>query len=101
VAVRDTVLTLWQQGQQVTAAEAINRILEELPVLPGGVYSRSLGLVLSNGAVSPSLSNALLTGAEDGWITLARRSDANDVVFLTDTGGTRVRVTDFQIEGSL
>ena len=101
VAVRETVLTLWQQGYQVSAAEAVDRILEELPVLPGGVYSRSLGLAPPNGAVSLSLSNALLTGAEDGWITLARRSDANDVVFLTDTGGTRIRVTDFQIEGSL
>ena len=100
VAVRETILGLWKEGQQVNATEAVDRIIEELPVLPGGVYSRSLGLVAPGGEVSPSLSNALLTGAEDGWITLVRRSDANDMIFLTDASSTRVRVTDFKIEGS-
>lgn len=101
VAVRETVLALWEKGRSVSASEAVSRITEELPVLPGGAYSRSLGLAFSNGEVSPSLSNALLTGAEGGWITLGRRSDADDVVFLMDASGSRVRVTDFTINGSI
>jgi len=100
VAVRETVLSLWKEGQSVRPSEANARILVELPVLPGGTYSRSLGLAPPPDAVSPSLSNALLTGDQVGWITLERRSDAVDVMFLLDSDGTRVGVSNITINGS-
>jgi hypothetical protein len=100
VAVRETVLGLWNKGQSVNPSEAVNRIVEALPVLPGGAYSRSLGLTVPDGAVPSSLSNALLTGHEVGWITLDQQSDAADVIFLTDSGGTRTGVSNLTINGS-
>lgn len=101
VAVRETVLGLWKKGQVVSPSEAVDRIIAELPVLPGGAYSRSLGLdAPQEGEVSPSLSNALLTGDEAGWITMDRRSDAGDVIFLVDASGPRVGVSNFTINGS-
>lgn len=100
VAVRETVLSLWDKGQSVSPSEAINRIVEALPVLPGGTYSRSLGLPVPDGTVSSSLSNALLTGDEAGWITLEQQSDAGDVIFLTDAEGTRTGVSNLTINGS-
>jgi hypothetical protein len=99
VAVRETVLSLWENGQSVSPSRVIDRIIGELPVLPGGAYSRSLGLMTPEGVVSPCLSNALLTGDEVGWITLDRQSDAADVIFLTDVGGVQVRVSNFTING--
>jgi hypothetical protein len=100
IAVQETVLSLWSKGQSVTPSEMVSRIIAELPVLPGGVYSRSLGLAFSDDTVSSSLSNALLTGDEIGWITLDRRSDAGDVIFLADAGGTRIGVSSCTINGS-
>jgi len=100
VAVRETVLGLWKMGQVVSPSEAVDRIIEELPVLPGGAYSRSLGLAVPQDKVSRSLSNALLTGDEAGWITLDRQSDAGDVIFLADAGGTRIGVSNVTINGS-
>lgn len=99
VAVRDTVLGLWKTGQSVSPSEAVDHIIAELPVLPGGAYSRSLGLAAEEGAVSVSLSNALLTGDAAGWITLDRKADAGDVIFLRDTGGSRIGVSKFMING--
>lgn len=100
VAVRETVLSLWKEGQSVRPSEAHARILAELPVLPGGTYSRSLGLPPPDGAASPSLSNALLAGDQAGWITLDRRSDAADILFLLDVDGARVGVSSITINGS-
>jgi hypothetical protein len=100
VAVRETVLNLWDRGQSVSPSEAVNRIIAALPVLPGGTYSRSLGMPVPDGAVSSSLSNALLTGDEVGWVTLDQQSDAGDVIFLTDAEGTRTGVSNLTINGS-
>jgi hypothetical protein len=100
VAVRETVLSLWEKGQSVSPSEAVNHIIAALPVLPGGAYSRSLRLTVPDGTVSSSLSNALLTGDEVGWITLDQQSDAGDIIFLTDAGGTRIGVSNFTINGS-
>lgn len=99
VAVRETVLSLWKKGQSVSPSNAVDRIIAELPVLPGGAYSRSLGLTVGEGGVSLSLSSAILTGEEAGWITLDHQSDAQDVIFL-DAGGTRVAVSNLTINGS-
>lgn len=98
-AVRETVLSLWPNGESVRPSEAIDRILAELPVLPGGSYSRSLGLGVPEGGVSLALSNALLTGSTEGWITLDGDSDASDVIFLADAGGSN-RVSAITINGS-
>lgn len=99
VAVRETVLSLWGRGQSVRPSEAIDRILLELPVLPGGAYSRSLKLEVPEGGICLALSNALLTGAEVGWITLERDSDASDVIVLADTGAS-IGVSNITINGS-
>jgi hypothetical protein len=103
VGVRETVLSLWQKGQRVNAAQAVNLIIEELPVLPGGTYSRALGLGTSGTDVSPSLSNALLTGEEQGWISLEKPSDADDGVLLSDQGDSRTRrlVSVITVNGSI
>jgi hypothetical protein len=102
-AVRRVILATWRKGQRVDAADVVDRIAEELPVLPGGQYSRSLGLHASLSDVSSSLSFALLCGHDQGWISLGRRSDAPRDVLLTDpdiASGFR-RVSELTILGSL
>jgi hypothetical protein len=99
VAVRDTVLSLWSPGQSVRPGELIDRVQAELPVLPGGRYSRALGLDAGVERTSPVLSNTLLTGAEVGWITLERASDASEVVLLTDAGAS-LGVSSIIVNGS-
>jgi hypothetical protein len=102
VAVRRTVLAIWPKGERVDAAAAIDRIIEELPVLPGGRYSRMLGLPAPATDVSSSLSSALLRGDHE-WISLGQRSDAARDVLLADPDaarGTR-RISEITITGSL
>jgi hypothetical protein len=101
-AVRRTVLAAWQKGERIDAADAVDHIIEELPVLPGGRYSRLLGLPASRTNVASSLSFALLCGDQD-WISLGRRSDAARDVFVTDpdaASGTR-RISEITITGTL
>lgn len=103
VAVCRTILSTWEKDERVEATDAIDRIVEELPVLPGGRYSRSLGLRESTASLASSLSFALLCGHDRGWIELGRRSDAAREVLLADpdnASGTR-RVTEITIRGSL
>ena len=101
LAVRQTVQSAWVKDQRVDAAEAAERIVADLPVLPGGRYSQSLGLrPVPN--VSASLSYALLCGHDEGWIRLEHRSDAAREILLADpdaVAGTR-RVSDIAITGS-
>jgi hypothetical protein len=102
-AVRRTVLAVWEKAQRVNAADAVDRIIRELPVLPGGRYSRSLGLGESYTNLSSSLSFALLCGQDQGWISLGRPSDAAGDILLVDpdqVSGTR-RVGELTIHGSL
>ncbi len=102
-AVRRTVLATWEQGQRLDAADAVDHIITELPVLPGGRYSQSLGLRSSSTEVAASLSFALLCGHDQGWISLGRRSDASRDVFLTDPDNanrTR-RISEVTITGSI
>ena len=102
VAVRRTVLAVWEKGERIDAADAIDRITEELPVLPGGRYSRMLGLPAPTSDVASSLSSALLRGDHE-WISLEQRSDAARDVFLTDPDAAsgRRRVSEIIITGSL
>jgi hypothetical protein len=102
-AVRRTVLAAWEKGQRINAADAIDRIITELPVLPGGRYSQSLGLRSPSTEVAATLSFALLCGHDHGWISLGRRSDATRDVFLADpdnANGTR-RISEVIITGSI
>ncbi len=103
VAIQRTILSTWKKGERVDAADAIDRIIEELPVLPGGRYSRSLGLREPASSLASSLSFALLCGHDRGWIELGRRSDAAREVLVADpdtASGSR-RVTEITIHGSL
>jgi len=102
VAVRRTVLAVWPKGERIDAADAIDRITEELPVLPGGRYSRMLGLPAPATDVPSSLSSALLRGDHE-WISLEQRSDAARDVFLTDPDAAsgRRRVSEIIVTGSL
>jgi hypothetical protein len=71
-------------------------------VLPGGRYSRMLGLPAPATNVPSSLSYALMRGDHE-WISLGQQSDAARDIFLTDPDaaiGTR-RVSEITIIGSL
>jgi len=102
VAVRRTVLSVWPKGERIDAAYAIDRITDELPVLPSGRYSRMLGLPAPATDVASSLSSALLRGDHE-WISLEQQSDAARDVFLTDPDAAsgRRRVSEIIITGSL
>ena len=87
VAVRDTAWSLWNEGATVSAGEFVAQIVEALPVLPGGSYSRRLGLATPPGdRVSLALSNALLAGEEEGWLLLSNTSDATTIFLLNGSG---------------
>ena len=102
VAVRRTVLSVWPKGERIDAAYEIDRITDELPVLPSGRYSRMLGLPAPATDVASSLSSALLRGDHE-WISLEQQSDAARDVFLTDPDAAsgRRRVSEIIITGSL
>lgn len=101
-AIRRTILTTWEKGQRIAAADAVDRIIDELPVLPGGRYSRALGLP-SPTEVADSLSFALLCGHDQDWISLERHADASRDVLLADPDNanrTR-RISEITITGSI
>jgi hypothetical protein len=101
VAVRQTIRFLWTNGEKVEAPDLVGKILDELPVLPGGSYSRALGLAASETEVSASLSFALLRGHYEKWIELRSQSDSPHKIFLTDpsTPDARLQVTEVIIKG--
>lgn len=84
-AVRSAMQSLWQPNQQVNAVEAIRNLREQLPVLPGGFYSRELELPNPGDRVAgAALSFALLRGHDEGWLRLDLDSDASSVLQVTD-----------------
>ena len=100
-AVRRTVLGLWDRGESVDAASAVDRIRAALPILPGGAYAESLGLSTPEGRLDGALSFALLCGDEQEWIKLERKADAARVVQVVDpalASGSR-RVTHVTVLG--
>lgn len=91
-AVRRTALDRWRLGTTLSPQELITGLLEELPVLPGGAYSRVLGFEVPEDGASQALSAALLAGHDDGWLVLTSRSDAPNAIQLWDPdagSGTR------------
>jgi hypothetical protein len=102
VAVRHIVLDLWDKGATVNAADMVDRILGELPVLPGGSYSRALGLQGPDGHVSSALSFALLAMHDEACIKLDWLDDASGGIFVADmdaASGAR-RVSTITVNGS-
>ncbi len=93
-AVGRTIRKRWPVGKQIDGHEVAATVLREIPVLPGGAYSRDLGLPQPD-RLSPALSFALLSAADRGWIELQQPSDAPRDVFAVDpdvAGGAR-RIT--------
>jgi len=83
-AVRRVVQQQWQPGTQLGAGEFVAAILDALPVLPGGRFSRALKLEVGPLDVVPALSFALQRGREEGWLILSAPSDATGGVQFGD-----------------
>jgi hypothetical protein len=83
-SVRRTALHRWPIGTELSPRDLIAGLLEELPVLPGGEYSRALGFDTPQDGASQALSSALLAGHDDGWLILASRSDDQNTIQLWD-----------------
>lgn len=103
-AVKQVLLSRWRTGDRVEAVQVVAALVEELPVLPGGEFSRALGLTSSGpqGRQTPAVSHALLRGNDEGWLDMQTRSDAAREVLLADldtVSGSR-RVTDILIVGN-
>jgi hypothetical protein len=91
-AVRRAALRRWPVGTVLSPQELVTGLLEDLPVLPGGAYSRALGYEIGEHIAGEALSAALLSGHDDGWLLLTSRSDAPNVIQLWDPdagSGTR------------
>lgn len=97
-AVRQTVLSLWAKGDTVSAQEFLRVLRTEIPVLPGGAFSKALRLPDPGSAsADPALSFALLRGEYEGWIRLDRNADAPSAVTVADRDRPNRRVTDVVI----
>lgn len=91
-AVRRAALHKWRVGMTLSPQGLVTGLLEELPVLPGGSYSRALGFDVPEDGASETLSAALLSGHDEGWLVLTSRSDAPNTIQLWDPdagSGTR------------
>ncbi|QYN37791.1 hypothetical protein K1T35_11430 [Pseudonocardia sp. DSM 110487] len=84
-AVRQCMLSRYADRQTRDLSEVLEAIWQDLPVLPGGRYSRELGLPVAD-VLAPSLSFALLRGGEAAWWRLDNPADAPRTVLLTDPG---------------
>jgi len=98
-AVRQVVLSAWTAGDRPRVRSFVERLLGELPVLPGGAYARALGVAHDPERLDPATSFALLCGHHQEWIRLERGADAAGSLLVVDPdapGRTRV-VTDITI----
>lgn len=97
-AVGRVIRGLWPVGEQIDSHELLVTVLRKLPVLPGGEFSRTLGLGPPEpDRMSPALSFALLSAITDDrdWLELRAAADAPRDVFAIDPdapGGVR-RIT--------
>ncbi|GAA4243212.1 protein DpdG [Dactylosporangium darangshiense] len=83
-SVRREVRRQWRPGTELSARDFIDGLLEALPVLPGGQFSRALALNPGPLDVSASLSFALQRGREEKWLKLRAPSDAAGGVQFSD-----------------
>ncbi|NBE85421.1 hypothetical protein [Micromonospora rubida] len=97
-AVGRTIRQLWPAKSRILGHEAEAALLRALPVLPGGAYSRELGIP-GHDTLSPALSFALLSAAGRGWVDLRQHDDApRDIVLIDpDTAAGRRRVTELVV----
>lgn len=85
LAVKQTVLQLWQPAQRINAVEALQVLREHLPVLPGGAHSLALGIPSPGESVAgAALSFALLRGHDEKWLQLEHDDDARKILLLHD-----------------
>ncbi|WP_406349542.1 protein DpdG [Streptomyces sp. NBC_01597] len=85
LAVKQTVLELWQPAQRVNAVEALQVLREHLPVLPGGAHSLAVGIPSPGDSVAgTALSFALLRGHDEKWLRLEHDDDARKILLLHD-----------------
>lgn len=82
-AVRQRLLSRYADRRPHDLGEVVEALREDLPVLPGGRYSRELGLPVAD-VLDPSLSFALLRGDHAAWWRLDDDADAPQPLFLTD-----------------
>jgi hypothetical protein len=87
VAVGETLMSAFSDGENVPARQVVNALRERIPVLPGGRISRALGHVVSNTSLDRTTSYALLACEDRGWIELLTRADARDIVQFADLDG--------------
>lgn len=100
VAVRQVVRAIGAENRVVTlpATDLVGALRREIPVLPGGRYSRELGIPdPGDRFVDPALSFALLRGAYAGWLQFDRHADAPTSVTLADRTNPDRRITDVTI----
>ncbi|WP_432069376.1 protein DpdG [Streptomyces sp. AA1529] len=85
LALRQSVLELWQPDQRVNAIEALQMLRELLPVLPGGAHSLAVGIPSPGDSVAgTALSFALLRGHDEKWLRLDHNDDARKILMLHD-----------------
>ncbi|MEU9188213.1 protein DpdG [Streptomyces sp. NPDC048484] len=85
LAVKQTVLELWQPAQRINAVEALQVLREQLPVLPGGAHSLAVGIPSPGESVAgAALSFALLRGHDEKWLHLEHDDDARKILLLHD-----------------
>ncbi|WP_260324643.1 protein DpdG [Sphaerisporangium krabiense] len=85
VAIRQTVMEIWEHKANVNAVEFVRSLRDQLPVLPGGAYSRSLGVEdPGDTTAGPALSFALLRGGYEEWLEFGREADAKQLLSIYD-----------------
>lgn len=85
MAVRQTVMETWEHEANVNAVEFVRSLREQLPVLPGGAYSRTLGVEdPGDTTAGPALSFALLRGGYEEWLKFGREADAKQLLSIND-----------------
>ncbi|MFF8961898.1 protein DpdG [Streptomyces globisporus] len=85
LAVKQTVLELWQPAQRIKSLEALQVLREHLPVLPGGAHSLAVGIPSpGDGVAGAALSFALLRGHDEKWLRLEHDDDARKILLLND-----------------
>lgn len=97
IAVRETLPACIAAGEEMPAAEFIERLAQRLPVLDGGVYRRAVEAQLAkdalpflqNGQLSTSLSRAMFSLMFDKTLQFENKADVASGVVFTGRDGLR------------